>query len=259
MNASEPRDATLSPKELGVLGGQQLAGSLRYERPAYVFGHRLKDCQVGAFTYFNAAGVTSAYRTRFGRYVQVGESAIIAPPEHPWDWFSSHPFTFTRPQFMPNMYQMPEFARLAPDADAGPSWAESQNNVTVIGHDVWIGAGSFIRRGLTIGDGAIIGANAVVTRDVPPYAIVVGSPARLLRLRFDEKIVERFLALQWWRYDLAPFKTAMDFSQVEATLDFLEARVADGRLQELRPDTYELRGGPQGLKPAPLDAPLFFA
>src|SRR5690606_19073307 len=116
----------------------------------------------------------------FGRYSQIGESSIIGPPEHPMDWFSSHPFTFTRPKYMPNMYQLPAFARLAPDEQDGPSYVDTVKNDTTIGHEAYIGVGSFIKRGITIGDGAVVGARSVVTRDIPPYAIALGSPARVV-------------------------------------------------------------------------------
>lgn len=71
---------------------------------------------------------------------------------------------------------------------------------TVIGHDVWIGYESLILPGVRIGDGAIIGARAVVTRDVPAYAVVGGSPANVLKMRFDPETVDRLLAVQWWHW-----------------------------------------------------------
>ena len=70
-----------------------------------------------------------------------------------------------------------------------------------IGSDVWIGAEATVLSGVTIGDGAVIGARAVVARDVPPYGIVVGNPARLVRLRFSEDLVGELLAIRWWDFD----------------------------------------------------------
>ena len=73
----------------------------------------------------------------------------------------------------------------------------------VIGNDVWIGYESVILSGVTVGDGAVIGARAVVTKDVPPYTIVGGVPAKPIRRRFDEEKIERLLALRWWDWDRA--------------------------------------------------------
>lgn len=244
-----------------VLGdGPGIQGTLRFERPAYPFGHRLKNCTLGAFTFFNAAGLTSAYRVHFGRYSQIGESSVLGPPEHPQAWFSNHPFAFTRPSHMPSIYRTPDFVRLGPEEQAGETFVDTAVNDTWIGHEAYVGVGSFVRRGVRIGDGAVVGARSVVTRDIPPYAVAVGSPAKVLKLRFDEKLVERYLKLQWWRYDLAPFKTQVDFSQVEATLDFFEQRVAEGQLQVLRPPTYTVRAQPGGgFAMVEQAQPLFFA
>ncbi|CAM5455544.1 serine O-acetyltransferase [Thauera mechernichensis] len=70
----------------------------------------------------------------------------------------------------------------------------------MIGNDLWIGFGATIVGGVKIGDGAVIGAHAVVTKDVPPYAIVGGNPARLIRMRFDDATVTRLLELKWWQW-----------------------------------------------------------
>lgn len=74
------------------------------------------------------------------------------------------------------------------------------NGKTVIGNDVWIGRSAIIKGGVTIGDGAIVAANAVVTKDVPPYAIVGGNPAKLLRYRFSDEIIEGLMKIKWWEW-----------------------------------------------------------
>lgn len=73
-----------------------------------------------------------------------------------------------------------------------------EGNSTHIGNDVWIGADSIIKQGITIGNGAVIGANSFVNKDVPPYAIVVGSPAKIIKYRFSEQMIARLSASQYW-------------------------------------------------------------
>lgn len=77
---------------------------------------------------------------------------------------------------------------------------DNKGNI-IVGNYVWIGYGAVILSGVTVGDGAIIGARAVVTKDVPPYTIVGGVPARQIRKRFDEETIKKLLTLQWWNWD----------------------------------------------------------
>lgn len=227
-------------RELGLEAGEArgLFETITFERPAYLFDlRRVKNCRLGAFSYVNGLNTTSLYDTGIGRYCSIAEAAVIGPYEHPTDGLTTHTFAFSGPDQFPAFFRFPEYGRLAAEQSRR---VEINQQQTEIGHDVWVGSGAFIRRGVRIGDGAIIAAHAVVTRDVPPYAIVVGTPARVLRLRFDEDIVERLLKLQWWRYDLAPHKTDLDYSRIEAALEGLEQRLADGRLQGLEPETWTL-------------------
>ena len=92
----------------------------------------------------------------------------------------------------------------------GASWCEDSTEFpykqVIIGNDVWIGSRAMILGGVTVGDGAVIGAGAVVTKDVPPYAIVGGVPARIIRFRFTQEIVEQLLDVQWWNYSESVLK-----------------------------------------------------
>ena len=83
-------------------------------------------------------------------------------------------------------------------------------NFQRIGHDVWIGANALILPEVTIGDGAVIAAGAVVTRDVPPYAIVGGVPARVIRYRFSPEMIDAFLEIKWWDWPLEKIKENFD-------------------------------------------------
>jgi len=71
-----------------------------------------------------------------------------------------------------------------------------------IEHDVWIGSGATIRRGVTLGIGCVVGANAFVNRDVPPFAVVGGVPAKILKYRFPQEMIEKILASKWWTYEI---------------------------------------------------------
>jgi virginiamycin A acetyltransferase len=74
---------------------------------------------------------------------------------------------------------------------------------TIIGNDVWLGYDALIMSGVNIGDGAVIGARAVVTKDVPPYTVVAGSPARIIKTRFSDEIIADLLQIKWWDWDIA--------------------------------------------------------
>jgi virginiamycin A acetyltransferase len=96
---------------------------------------------------------------------------------------------------------------------------------TRIGHDVWIGAGVHVLAGVSIGTGAVIGAGSVVSRDVPPYAVAVGSPARVVRLRFDEETVERLLASEWWTWSLEEIRIHAALFTERVTPDLLDRQL----------------------------------
>ena len=100
-------------------------------------------------------------------------------------------------------------------------WRAGARGDTVIGPDVWIGSEAMILPGVTIGAGAVVAARAVVSRDVPPYAIVAGNPARTIRTRYDEATVARLLALAWWDWPVEKITTAIPALR-EGNLDALE-------------------------------------
>ncbi|MBN8704507.1 MAG: antibiotic acetyltransferase [Bacteroidetes bacterium] len=91
----------------------------------------------------------------------------------------------------------------------------------IIGNDVWIGTQCSILTGVQIGHGAVIAANSVVTSDVPPYAVVGGTPAKVLKYRFSQEIIERLLEIQWWDWDYEKIKTNSDLFRNDLNLDIL--------------------------------------
>jgi virginiamycin A acetyltransferase len=104
-----------------------------------------------------------------------------------------------------------------------------------IEHDVWIGHNCTIMEGVKIGTGAVIGTCAVVTRDVQPYEIVGGVPAKHIKWRFPEEIRKRLLASQWWEWDLSRLGYRASFADIPRFLDFLESSIRSEEVPKLLP------------------------
>lgn len=145
-----------------------------------------KDLIVGKYTYGRPKIIRygteeTAY---IGKYCSIARNVtFMLTGNHRVDWISDYPF--------------PAFSAQWNIAKNIKNYILSKGDI-VVGNDVWIGYGSFILSGITIGDGAIIGAYSVVTKDIPPYTIVGGNPAKIIRKRFSQQQISRLLKLKWW-------------------------------------------------------------
>lgn len=162
--------------------------------------------EIGDFSYFTHSGraeetatILAPYlypfsqeRLVIGRFVQIAREAIVitSSANHAMSGVTTYPFRVFSPLTIDGYQDLPY-------------------RDTVIGHDVWIGHGATIMPGVTIGPGAIIAARAVVTRDVPPYAIVGGNPATLIRKRFTDAEIDDLLTLAWWDWPLDRIERAL--------------------------------------------------
>jgi virginiamycin A acetyltransferase len=123
------------------------------------------------------------WNTTIGRYSSVAHTAFAATVNHPMHFKSMHGFFF--------------------NPALGVVDQEWESSPLVIGNDVWLGHNSIIMPTVDrVADGAVVAAGAVVNKDVPPYAVVVGNPARVVRYRFDQATIERLLGEKWWEQDL---------------------------------------------------------
>jgi virginiamycin A acetyltransferase len=151
----------------------------------------------------------SGARLAIGRYGSIADGVeILLGGNHRLDWATTYPF--------------PALPRLWPEA-AGITGHDTTRGDVVIGHDVWLGSQCMVMSGVTIGHGAMVAARAVVTRDVPPYAIVAGNPARVVRLRFDEARIAALLETAWWNRPRAEIEPLVPLLLSERIDDLLGA------------------------------------
>ena len=145
----------------------------------------------------------TAIRCEIGKFCAISWNVSIGGANHDYNKVTSHSFLYD-PWF--EMVEKPLYNRF-------------QNSCCIIGNDVWIGAGVNVLRGVTIGDGAVIGAGTVVTKDVPPYAIVCGNPGHIIKYRFSEDVIEALLSLKWWDKKPEWIKDHVELFNMDANLE----------------------------------------
>lgn len=182
---------------------------------------------IGAFTYtWSRIG---RFVEKIGRYCSIAASVTLGDSEHPTDWLTTSNVTWDH-NFILGAFSKNETPSLKP-RDPG---MQKRHLPISIGNDVWIGGRSYIKRGIKIGDGAIIASNAVVTKPVPPFAIVGGNPGRIIKYRFSDKVMERISSCAWWNYSYSDIGH-LDFSRPEETCDAIDEMLSKGRLQKYNP------------------------
>lgn len=161
-----------------------------------------RNLNIGAYSYMHSGELYMV--AKIGRYCSIAERVIIGvdPVGHPLDWLSTHPFQYTK--------------KHSP-IDTGLTYQSKWQDVE-IGNDVWIGQEAMIMKGVKIGNGAVIGARSIVTQDVPEYAIVIGIPAKIIKYRFSDDVIEKLKAYPWWCLSPAELRLIM-FDDIDAALE----------------------------------------
>lgn len=153
------------------------------------------------------------HNTEIGKYCTIASNVSIAPYNLPMQYIS------TSALFFKVHYANGIYTKSTPD----DPFVFEEFKGCKIGNDVWIGTNAVVIDGVNVGDGAVIGANSMVMHDVPPYAIVAGAPARIVKYRFSPEIIERLLAIKWW--DLPPEMLKGLPFRIESALNTLEQRI----------------------------------
>lgn len=166
----------------------------------------LNHVSFGDFSY--CAGYNQIDYAQIGKFCSIASMVRINPGNHP---------TYTRAAQHHFTYRCEMFGLGQDDADF---FAWRIEDAVTIGHDVWIGHGAVVMPGVTVGNGAVIGTGAVVTKDVEPYTVVAGVPAKKIKMRFAEEVIEKMELIQWWNWSYDTIKERLaDFRDAQAFVD----------------------------------------
>ena len=188
------------------------------EKPAHIRTKLPRGSICGCFTSIQSTAFFYG-RVKIGRFCIIAEPSRIGACNHPIHFLTTHHISYVSTV----VWEHPDYAYIQSHNKRSPGYDRfiEDKYACVIGNDVYIGTNAIILAGVTIGDGAVVGAGAVVTKDVPPYAVVAGNPAKIIKYRFTDDIIQKLLKLKWWNYDLHDLRD-FDFSDVDDCIKKLE-------------------------------------
>jgi phosphonate metabolism protein (transferase hexapeptide repeat family) len=203
---AEPKPAHVLTKEPNIHPTCKIKDSTIGDWTALAEGTVMVETSFGDYSY--TAGNVHMMYAEVGKYCSIAINVRINPSNHPQWRVTQHHMTYRRIDYGLDTVDDTEFF----------DWRREHK--CTIGHDVWIGHAATIMPGVNIGTGAIIGSGAVVTKDVGPYEIAVGVPAKVIKKRFDDETIEKLLASEWWNWDRETLeKNFKDLFDVPSFLD----------------------------------------
>lgn len=193
--------------------------------------------KIGAYSYIGGGSTIARHIKSIGRYCAIASNFTSGQVEHPIDFLSTHHLFHAKlgKNLWPstkNFFDKNE-KNLSKSMNTHLERIEAKKGHSItIGNDVWIGEGVFVSRNVNIGNGAIVAARAVVTKDVPPYAIVGGVPAKVIKYRFPKDVIAELLDLKWWDYDLETFDN-VDFTDIKQAIKQIKLNITNGNYKKL--------------------------
>lgn len=212
-----------------------MAGKILSVEPTIDPSAKLHDARIGAYCEVGARTILQEVvmddysyvvndaqitYTTIGKFCSIAAMTRINPGNHPMHRASQAHFTYRASAYFPGESDETEFFE----------WRRGHR--VHIGHDVWIGHGAIVLPGRSVGTGAVVAAGAIVTKDVLPYTIVAGNPARTIKRRFPEATINRLTALAWWDWEHETLRRALPDFRKMAVEDFLtkyEPAIISGR------------------------------
>ena len=187
-----------SEVEIGKFGCKRVVS---IEAPVILRGGNIDVGFIGAFTYTNGES-NFRYIESIGRFCQIASDVTIGLAEYDTKNITTHAMFDIGTEMFKNYYNFNTYEKKYNEIKENmkKNRNRKKDKFVIIGNDVWIGAQTIILRGVKIGDGAVIAAGSVVTKDVPPYAVVGGNPAKIIKDRFKESIIQQLLEIKWWNY-----------------------------------------------------------
>jgi len=164
------------------------------------------NCKIGKYSYIGEH--SSVINVEFGSFTSVSNYCAIGGGNHALSWISTSPLFNSSTSILHERFSDNEYDPFLK---------------TYVGNDVWIGTHCIIRAGVKISDGAVIGMGSIVTKDIGPYEVWAGNPAKMIRKRFDDKTIKKLMESQWWNWPIEKIKLSADtFNSVDKFVGYLK-------------------------------------
>lgn len=225
-----------------TFGTWKIHKKTKIEAPVYIGSSRIDTGSIGAFTFINRYPVNNPESaclidcSSIGRFCMISWKVSIGMRNHASDFLTAHSLF----EYAGNSAWAQPFLTIRDENYEKIMRGKFSNApLPIIGNDVWIGYNAAILNGVTVGDGAVIAAGALVTKDVPPYSVCGGVPARVIKQRFSDKMVEKLLELKWWDYG-PDIISGLDISDPDYCVNALEERIKTGQAKLYEPPYVEI-------------------